>query len=104
MADFNQALQMVLQNEGGYVNDPNDPGGETYKGIARKMNSNWIGWQLIDLQKKQNNIFLNACVQIEFTALGRYCSFLFVWREVVCVAGFVFRKKGKKNNLAIWPG
>jgi len=52
MADFNQALQMVLQNEGGYVNDPNDPGGETYKGIARKMNSNWIGWQLIDLQKK----------------------------------------------------
>jgi lysozyme family protein len=37
MADFKQAYQLVLQNEGGYVNDPNDPGGETYKGVARNI-------------------------------------------------------------------
>lgn len=59
MADFKQALQMVLQHEGGYVNDPNDPGGETYKGIARNMNSGWLGWILIDIQKKQANFPAN---------------------------------------------
>jgi lysozyme family protein len=34
MADFNQFLPMLLQFEGGYVNDPADPGGETNKGIT----------------------------------------------------------------------
>ena len=59
MADFKQALQLVLQNEGGYSNDANDAGGETYKGIARNMNSTWIGWTLIDLQKQQPNFPAN---------------------------------------------
>jgi lysozyme family protein len=59
MANYKQALQLVLQYEGGYSNDPNDPGGETYKGVARNMNSNWIGWTLIDLQKKQSNFPAN---------------------------------------------
>ncbi len=68
MADFNQALQLVLQNEGGYVNDPNDPGGETYKGVSRKMNSNWIGWTLIDLQKKQPNFSANLANNTELNA------------------------------------
>jgi lysozyme family protein len=53
MADFSTALQKVLQNEGGYVNDPKDPGGETYKGIARNMNKKWDGWAIIDAQKAQ---------------------------------------------------
>jgi lysozyme family protein len=53
-ADFKQALQLVLQNEGGYVNDPNDAGGETYKGVARNMNSSWDGWVLVDLAKQQS--------------------------------------------------
>lgn len=35
MAKFEHALQLLLQHEGGYVNDPDDQGGETYKGIAR---------------------------------------------------------------------
>lgn len=53
MANFTDALALVLQNEGGYVNDPSDPGGETYKGVARKMNSTWAGWVQIDMAKKQ---------------------------------------------------
>ena len=53
MAEFSKALQLVLLHEGGYVNDPDDPGGETYKGIARKMNSKWEGWIQIDINKKQ---------------------------------------------------
>lgn len=33
---FNQALQFVLEREGGYVNDPSDPGGETKYGISHR--------------------------------------------------------------------
>jgi lysozyme family protein len=51
MAKFDAAFELVLIHEGGYVNDPDDPGGETYKGIARKMNPDWIGWDIIDLLK-----------------------------------------------------
>lgn len=34
MADFDIALPITLQFEGGYVNNPNDPGGETNLGIT----------------------------------------------------------------------
>jgi lysozyme family protein len=53
MALFETALQKVLAHEGGYVNDPDDPGGETYKGIARKLNSKWDGWVRVDMAKTQ---------------------------------------------------
>jgi len=33
---FLQAVEMVLAHEGGYVNDPNDPGGETKYGISKR--------------------------------------------------------------------
>lgn len=36
MSDFNQAVLVVLVNEGGYVNNPADPGGETKYGISKK--------------------------------------------------------------------
>ncbi len=36
MADFDRAVKFVLYHEGGYVNNPNDPGGETKFGISRK--------------------------------------------------------------------
>src|SRR5665647_3694142 len=53
MAEFTAAFPLVIANEGGYVNDPDDPGGETYKGIARKKQPEWIGWTIVDLMKKQ---------------------------------------------------
>jgi lysozyme family protein len=52
MADFTQAFQLTIAHEGGYVNDPDDPGGETYKGVARKIHSKWDGWQEIDMLKR----------------------------------------------------
>ena len=51
MADFNAAFDVTMKAEGGYVNDPDDPGGETYKGIARSRNPKWSGWINIDLLK-----------------------------------------------------
>ena len=59
MADFASAFAATMKAEGGYVNDPQDPGGETYKGVARKMNSKWDGWILVDMAKRQNNFPAN---------------------------------------------
>jgi Glycosyl hydrolase 108 len=36
MTDFAAAVALVLEHEGGYVNDPNDPGGETNFGISKR--------------------------------------------------------------------
>lgn len=48
MAKFKQAYDLTMGHEGGYVNDKNDAGGETYKGISRKYNPSWNGWEVID--------------------------------------------------------
>jgi lysozyme family protein len=34
---FERIIENVLKSEGGYVNDPNDPGGETNFGIAKRF-------------------------------------------------------------------
>ena len=36
MAQFDPAVRVVLTHEGGYVNHPNDPGGETKFGISKR--------------------------------------------------------------------
>ena len=54
MADFNIEYKKLILAEGGYVNDPDDSGGETYLGISRKNNPKWIGWKTIDEIKKVN--------------------------------------------------
>lgn len=65
MADFINAFRKTIENEGGYSNDPDDPGGETYKGVARKMHSKWIGWHIIDLLKQQPNFPENIAQNAE---------------------------------------
>lgn len=61
MADFTKAITKVLKKEGGYVNNPADKGGETYKGIARRFHKNVYMWVLIDKYKNEcggiNSIF-----------------------------------------------
>ena len=48
MADFDKAFQKTAAHEGGYVFDPDDAGGETYKGISRRFHPTWNGWEVID--------------------------------------------------------
>lgn len=52
---FDKALEQVLKDEGGYVNDPIDSGGETFRGVSRNNNPNWRGWKLIDEAKAKGH-------------------------------------------------
>ena len=36
LTKFDDIIEVVLEHEGGYVNDPDDPGGETNFGIAKR--------------------------------------------------------------------
>lgn len=57
MADFDTAFNKVVFNEGGYVNDKDDAGGETYMGISRRAHPNSIIWDIIDkVTSKYKNI------------------------------------------------
>ena len=48
MSDFNTAFKKTMGHEGGYASDPDDLGGETYKGISRRFHPSWEGWDTID--------------------------------------------------------
>ena len=48
MADFHSAFDRTIGFEGKYSVDPQDRGGETYKGISRKANPAWEGWINVD--------------------------------------------------------
>lgn len=41
-------IDMILKHEGGFVNDPDDRGGFTYRGITRKNFPKWEGWEIVD--------------------------------------------------------
>ncbi|MDR1308836.1 MAG: hypothetical protein LBL95_02880 [Deltaproteobacteria bacterium] len=49
---FEDVYKKTEKFEGGYVNDPQDKGGETFRGISRKAHPDWEGWPLIDAAKE----------------------------------------------------
>ena len=53
MAKFDEEFDKVILVEGGYTNNPDDTGGETYLGISRKNNPKWLAWSKIDEIKKK---------------------------------------------------
>lgn len=82
MADFDVAYDITLAHEGGYDNDPDDAGGETYKGVARKYYPTWAGWAIIDAAKEEpdfpnslkDNIVLDSMIR-EFYKLNYWNRF-----------------------------
>ncbi len=51
-----------MGHEGFYANNPDDPGGETWKGIARNKWPAWGGWAVIDRVKIANPRNLQAAL------------------------------------------
>lgn len=47
---FESALKHVLVHEGGYINHPRDPGGETNKGITKRVYEGWRKKQGLPIQ------------------------------------------------------
>jgi lysozyme family protein len=54
VADFLRAYRKTSVAEGGYANDKDDSGGETWKGIARRKHPEWEGWLKVDYNRKYN--------------------------------------------------
>lgn len=76
MANIKEALKITLAHEGGYVFDVDDPGGETYKGVARNANPKWSGWEYIDSLKKKSNFpkNLDSNIQLQDSIISLYKS------------------------------
>ena len=62
MADFKIAHGITQKVEGGYANNKNDNGGETYRGIARKYWPNWAGWRIVDMLRISQQSTFPACL------------------------------------------
>ena len=41
------ALAMLLHHEGGYINHPKDPGGETNLGVTKRVYEEYLGERLL---------------------------------------------------------
>ena len=55
MAEFEAALEKLLQVEGGWCDVPGDKGGETFCGISRKNWPFWDGWRFIARAKTHHS-------------------------------------------------
>lgn len=77
MADFAIAQKFTGHIEGGYVNDPNDSGGETVFGLTRRDWPHWNGWPVIDHLKAQFGLakaiqIINTNVQLKDSAVALF--------------------------------
>ena len=54
MSNFDECLKLVLHHEGGYVNHPKDPGGETNMGVTKSVYEKWCMEN--DLEQKDRRI------------------------------------------------
>jgi lysozyme family protein len=48
MANFDQAINIVFRNEGGFNKDLGDGEGMTYRGLTKRSDPSWSGWSYID--------------------------------------------------------
>ena len=81
LVNFDEIIEVVLHHEGGYVNDPKDPGGETNFGIAKRSHPDvdianltkegakeiykevyWDGNKVEELPEELRHIYFDMCV------------------------------------------
>ena len=81
LVNFDEIIEVVLHHEGGYVNDPKDPGGETNFGIAKRSHPDvdiknltkegakeiykevyWDGNKVESLPEDLRHIYFDMCV------------------------------------------
>ncbi len=81
LVEFDDIIEVVLHHEGGYVNDPDDPGGETNFGIAKRSHPDvdianltkegakeiykrdyWDGNKVEELPEELRHIYFDMCV------------------------------------------
>jgi lysozyme family protein len=74
MPDFVRAYKITMGHEGGYSSDPDDAGGETYKGISRRFNPQWEGWKVVDDMKSHADFpnILNQLPQLQDSVYDFY--------------------------------
>jgi lysozyme family protein len=62
MNRFDKYHEVIAKREGGYSNNPNDKGKETYCGISRVFHPDWAGWDIIDANAplKSNEVLKDA--------------------------------------------
>lgn len=82
MANFDEAYQRTLKFEGGWVNDDNDSGKETYKGISRVYEKNWEGWKIVDAYKKKPNFPKNLEADKKLQELVKNCYRKNYWNVI----------------------
>jgi len=69
LSRFDEAYNRIIAgHEGGYVNDPDDAGGETYKGVSRRFFPDWPGWAIIDRLKREDGFPGNLMIPSRDTA------------------------------------
>lgn len=67
MADPKISIKKILVFEGGWVNNPNDNGKETFRGVTRVNWPNWKGWAIIDEAKKHSNFPESLMTNLDLT-------------------------------------
>ena len=81
LVKFDEIIEVVLEHEGGYVNDPQDPGGETNFGVAKRSHPDvdiknltkdgakeiyyqdyWIKNRVTQMPEDLKHIYFDMCV------------------------------------------
>ena len=82
MADFNISFRLVMQMEGGYVNNPVDRGLETYKGITKKWFPSWQGFKVIDQLRHEPGFPKNLENNVELQLMVKQFYRLNFWNAL----------------------
>ena len=75
---FDECFDVMIAHEGGYANDPKDPGGETMYGITRRDHPTWDGWKYVDSAKPLKN---NAKVPIVLPSAKKLYEAIY-WKPI----------------------